>query len=136
MLESHFKKQREAVEDELGISQLTVSQLGYLEAIYTRPGTTVTHLADTLQITKASVTVAVNKLIKSGYVHKIRATHDKRIIYLELSDKGRRLMQVKEETLKAYVDFMDSVLTPDETVQLSAILSKLLSHANAHSSAT
>jgi hypothetical protein len=58
------------------------------------------------------------------------------MIHLQLSEKGRRLMQVKGETLKAYVDFMDSVLTPDETVQLSAILSKLLSHTNAQGSAT
>jgi MarR family transcriptional regulator, organic hydroperoxide resistance regulator len=129
-LESHFKKQREAVEDELGISQLTVSQLGYLETIYALPAPTVTQLANTLGITKASVTVAINKLIKAGYIHKTPATHDKRIIYLRLSEKGRRLIQVKDETLRAYVAFMDRVLTADETARFSTILSKLLNHDN------
>ena len=38
-----------------------------------------------------SVTVAINKLMKKGYVEKVRGEEDGRIVYVSLTRQGRRI---------------------------------------------
>lgn len=52
---------------------------------------TISELAEVLNITLPSVTVAINKLMKKGYVEKVRGEEDGRIVYVSLTRQGRRI---------------------------------------------
>lgn len=54
-------------------------------------GRTISDIAAQLSITLSSVTVAVNKLGKKGYVIKRRDLSDGRLVYVRLTDQGRRV---------------------------------------------
>ncbi|WJY28360.1 MULTISPECIES: MarR family winged helix-turn-helix transcriptional regulator [Sporosarcina] len=53
----------------------------------------MSELAKILGLTAGAVTAASDKLIENGYVLRIRDDKDRRIIYLEITDKGRKELQ-------------------------------------------
>lgn len=109
-----------------GVLRLTINQFRYIDAINELGEPKITDIANRLNITKASVTTGINKLIQSGYVKKTRSTVDKRVFHVCLSDAGGRLIKAKYQALKDYGDFISAALTEDEARQFEAILTKLV----------
>lgn len=62
----------------------------YLDLIAFNPGCTVTQLAEVLGVTKATVTVTVNRLVDKGMVVRERSPDDGRVRHLRLSEGMRR----------------------------------------------
>ncbi len=54
-------------------------------------GKTISEIAQDLGITNASVTVAVNNLVRKGFVEKARCIEDGRVVYVYLTREGRRI---------------------------------------------
>lgn len=50
-------------------------------------------LADALTLSYASATNLINKLCDSGYVERYDDPTDRRVVYVELSDKGKEITQ-------------------------------------------
>ena len=40
-------------------------------------------------MTVGTLTIAVNNLVKKGYVHRVRSEADRRVVLISLTDKGR-----------------------------------------------
>ena len=55
---------------------------------------TISEIAEDLGITLPSVTVGINKLMKKGYVEKIRSEEDARIVYVSLTRMGKKIDSV------------------------------------------
>ncbi len=125
-LDSSFKKIQAQAGSSSGVSQLTISQFQYIDAIYELEKPTITEVANKLLIAKASVSTGINKLIKQDYVTKTQSYQDKRIFYLSLTARGEQLINAKYQALKEYGDFISAALNDDETRQLEAILTKLV----------
>ena len=125
-LEISLKQGQKTAGNDLGFSKLTVHQLQYLDAINDLEAPTITQLAHKLRITKASVTVGVNKLIKLGFLAKTRSKTDKRAFHVSLKEPGRQLVSARAQTLQAYGKFIKSALSREETKQFEAILTKLV----------
>jgi len=72
---------------------LTISELHMLEAVSRgeEQGRSISALAADLKITLSSVTIAVNKLLKKGYVEKIRSEQDGRQVLVKLTKLGRKV---------------------------------------------
>lgn len=47
-------------------------------------------VARTLSVTVGTLTIAVNGLVKKGYVHRERSEEDRRVVLISLTDKGRK----------------------------------------------
>ncbi|TCS95878.1 MarR family winged helix-turn-helix transcriptional regulator [Hazenella coriacea] len=75
----------------------------------------ITILADGLCITPGAVTSLSDKLISSGYAIRKRDTKDRRVVYLEITDPGRELLnQYRAEVKSTVKDFF--VGLPDEDI--------------------
>ena len=74
-------------------TDLSISDIHMLEAVGKGKDRrrTISELAEVLNITLPSVTVAINKLMKKGYVEKVRGEEDGRIVYVSLTRQGRRI---------------------------------------------
>ena len=72
---------------------LSISELHMLEAVAKdeEQGRSISALAADLHITLSSVTVAVNKLVKKGYVEKVRSEQDGRQVFVKLTRMGRKV---------------------------------------------
>lgn len=53
----------------------------------------MSELAEILRLTAGAVTAASDKLIDHGYVTRVRDEKDRRIVYLSITDEGRRTLQ-------------------------------------------
>ena len=53
-------------------------------------GKTISDIAKYLRLTPPSVTVAVNKLVRKGFVEKARCSDDARVVYVKVTRLGKR----------------------------------------------
>ena len=125
-LDCSFKKLLNETNSISGVSQLTISQFQYINAIYELEEPTITKVARQLSIAKASVSTGINKLIHKGFVTKTQSERDKRIFYLSLTEMGEKLIDAKYKALKEYVEFINTVLSKEEAEHFEAILLKLV----------
>ena len=72
---------------------LSLTEVHMLQAVgkNQEKGRTISELAAQRYITLSSVTIAVNKLAKKGYVTKTKAQKDGRVVYVRLTEQGKRV---------------------------------------------
>ena len=70
---------------------LSISELSMLEVINKSPihGKMIGDIAGELMITPSSVTIAVNRLERKGYVFRKKSETDGRQVFVNLTEKGR-----------------------------------------------
>lgn len=82
-----------------------------IEAISMYKKKTTSEVAKELSITVGTLTIAINKLVKKGYVERIRSEDDRRVVKLGLTKKGRLIYRVHQhfhrEMIKAVLSGMD-----------------------------
>jgi DNA-binding MarR family transcriptional regulator len=125
-LDCSFKKLQAETIDTAEVSQLTISQFQYINAIHELENPTITEVAQKLAIAKASVSTGINKLIKKGYVTKTQSDYDKRIFHLALTEQSVQLIDTKHQALQQYSNFISAALSKEEAAQFTAILTKLV----------
>ena len=81
---------------------LSVSELSLLEVINRSPviGKMVGDIASELMITPSSVTIAVNRLEKKGYVERHKSETDGRQVYVNLTERGRHADRIHKRFRK------------------------------------
>jgi len=69
---------------------ISVNDMHIMEAIGLEEPKNMSFIAKKMAVTMGTLTVCMNKLVKKGYVSRIRSDEDRRIVYLSLREKGRR----------------------------------------------
>ena len=86
-------------ESELKKSQfndLSITEMHTIEAIGMYKKKTSSEVAKELSITVGALTVAINNLVKKGYVERLRSEDDRRVVKLGLTKKGKLLFRVHQ----------------------------------------
>ena len=75
---------------------LTINEMHLIESVGKGKNKqrAISEIAEDLGITLPSVTVGINKLMKKGYVEKIRSEEDARIVYVSLTRMGKKIDSV------------------------------------------
>jgi DNA-binding MarR family transcriptional regulator len=71
-------------------------------------------LADMLDVTPANVTGIVDKLIEQGFVRRVENSEDRRVVFLETTDEGKKLLTNLEQMATEHTTKMLSGLSEDE----------------------
>ena len=115
--------------DESGLSFVQMKALvtlGGTEAVEGTEGTTVTALSESLGISAASASRAVDGLVKRRLTSRVEDSEDRRIRRLTLTAKGRELAdQIVSARLAGIEDFTAS-LEGSERTNLAAALAALM----------
>jgi len=125
-LDQSLKKLQREVGDSSGFAKLTINQLHYIDAIYTLGEPTISEIAEKLEISKASVTAGIKKLIQLGYVEKEQSTVDKRVFHVRLIDSAQELIQARFQALHEYGEFVRAALSEEEARQFQMTLAKIV----------
>ena len=68
-------------------------------------------LAKKIKVTVCTLTIAINNLVKKGYVSRSRSKKDKRVVLISLSEKGerafRRHKNFHERMVDSVIDGLD-----------------------------
>lgn len=86
----------------------------------------VSRVANELNVSNSHITAVAEKLIKKGLVTRSRSTSDRRVVYLEIIDKGKELVAEMEKQNKLYLKERFSTLSEEEMKIMIAISQKLI----------
>lgn len=77
-------------------NDLSITEMHTIEAIGMYRKKTTSEVAKELSITVGTLTTAINRLVKKGYVERIRSEDDRRVVKLGLTKKGKLLFRVHQ----------------------------------------
>lgn len=79
------------------LSDLSITEVHTIEAIGMYTEKTMSEVASLLKITVGTLTTAINKLIKKGYVERKRIEEDRRVVLIKLTKKGKLAYRIHEK---------------------------------------
>lgn len=78
-------------------NDLSITEMHTIEAIGIEKARTMSEVALDLKITVGTLTTAINKLIKKGYVERKRIEEDRRVVLIKLTKKGKLAYRLHEK---------------------------------------
>lgn len=86
----------------------------------------VSRVAGELHVSNSHITAVSEKLIKKEYVTRSRSKTDRRVVYLEITEKGKELVAEMERQKKIYLKERFSTLSEEEIQTMISISKKLI----------
>jgi len=114
----------EAAKEQFSFSDLTLTQMNYLETIYQLSNPNLTELASELNLTKPTVKVAIDKLIEKDYIYRVQSDEDRRSAHLHLTEKGKVINYMHDEAHKQMAKLITNNLEIIEQEELVNLLEK------------
>lgn len=108
---------------------LSMPQFGILMQLHYRHNCGVSDLSERFDITNAAASQLVEKLVQSGLILREEDPNDRRAKLLNLTDKGRKLIQLGIEERYRWVDQLAGKLTAEERAKVNEALTILTSAA-------
>ncbi|MFX4262635.1 MarR family winged helix-turn-helix transcriptional regulator [Pelotomaculum propionicicum] len=109
------------------VSGITGSQFFVLQKINAKGRLTVSEVADKLSVSLSAITALVDRLVQAGLVVRSRDEKDRRLVWLEATDKGKEILsrciegrrqvaikyfgQLPDQDLEKLLEIYEKVLT-------------------------
>lgn len=107
---------------------LSIKEFHTLEVIYsamTTKSNTAGTIASRLGITLGTCTTNIDRLIAKGLVHKVKNDNDRRVVYIELTEKGVQIHFKHISLHKKIISNALSKLSMSEKVSLMNTIEKM-----------
>ena len=104
---------------------VTANDMHVIEAVDMEGARNMTSVAKTLGVTTGTLTIAVNSLVKKGYVERVRSEEDRRVVLISLSAKGRKAYLHHQRFHEQMIEAIVEELSAEEQVVLEKALVKL-----------
>lgn len=85
-------------------ADISYNDMCILEAVGSGEGDNMSSIARKLKITVGSLTTAMNHLVKKGYTVRTRGEEDRRIVYITLTEKGKKALSHKQEVYQEMIE--------------------------------
>ena len=104
---------------------ITNNDMHVIEAIGMGTPKNMSSIARELSVTVGTLTIAMNSLVKKGYVERSRGLEDRRVVYISLSERGRKAYGHHARFHREMIESLTSDLSEDEMQTLVKALMKL-----------
>ncbi len=109
-------------------SDLSITEIHTIEAVGLYGTKTMSEIAGALDITMGTLTTAVDKLIRKGYLERSRSDTDRRIVNVGLTKRGKLAYRIHE---KFHMDMVKAIMS-DFSEEEEEILLTALKKLNIH----
>ena len=106
-------------------TDISVSELTILRFIASQSAPTMSEIAARLQVTQGTLTVAMNRLVKKGYVDRYRMEQDRRIVRTVLTDMGYGALKEEERFRMRLQEQYKQALGEERAKELVSMLRQL-----------
>lgn len=106
-------------------TDLSITEIHTIEAIGVGKSRTMGEIAHDLRITVGTLTTAITKLIKKGYVERKRIEEDRRVVLVNLTSKGEDVYNVHQIFHEEMIHAMLNKFSDEEEKVLALSLEKL-----------
>jgi DNA-binding MarR family transcriptional regulator len=101
---------------------LSMPQFSVMMQLHHRGNCAIGDISERFDITNAAASQLVNKLVQSGFIKREEDPQDRRAKMLNLTDKGRELIQRGIEERYRWVDELAGKLTVEERAKVTEAL--------------
>ena len=101
---------------------ISVNEMHILEAVGTEEPRSMSSVAKSLSVTVGTLTIAMNNLVKKGYVNRARSEEDRRVVLISLSEKGEKAYYHHQ---KFHDDMIQAIMTDLDETQMDALTQAL-----------
>jgi len=108
--------------------RLSMTEVHTLENIEKSTTKTMTDIAKLQMVTQGTLTVAVNRLVKKGFVWRQRDNDDKRVIRLELTPVAKEVLKVHDRFHESMIDSLLTEMHVDDDENLMLALEKVMEY--------
>jgi DNA-binding MarR family transcriptional regulator len=108
---------------------LSMPQFGLLMQMHHKGACGMSEVSERFDITPAAASQLVDKLVQNGFVQREEDPNDRRAKLLNLTGKGRDLVQRGIQERYRWVDQLAEKLSPEEQVQISEALDRMTAAA-------
>jgi len=115
--------------DSIADTGLNLSDFTIMEAVLHKGPLPVNTIGKKVLLTSGSMTAAVNRLEKKGYVRRLQDPSDRRYFYIHLTKPGRKVISQAYEKHQKNLEKIVEVLTPKDKAELVRLLRKIGQHA-------
>lgn len=105
--------------------EISPKQFILLRVLHERQRSTVSELATVLKQSNSATTIALNRLVKAGYIDRIRDENDRRVVWVTLSEKAVPLIERLLARRHALLDKLLVHLSDEELEQFTGFLLKM-----------
>ncbi|WCK52669.1 MarR family transcriptional regulator [Aneurinibacillus sp. Ricciae_BoGa-3] len=106
--------------------ELNPQQFFLLRSLHDKGHCTVSELAKDILLSPSATTISVNKLVKKGLINRIRDEKDRRLVWIDLSNKGVQLLESVIKARNAMLQQLLSNLDNEDIEQLIHITRKMI----------
>lgn len=99
-----------------------------IEAIGLYEPRNMSAVAKSLSVTVGTLTIAINSLVKKGYVSRVRSDADRRVVLLSLTEKGQKAYRHHERFHRNMVEAVMNQMSEEELKVLVKALENLSSY--------
>lgn len=85
----------------------------------------LSHLANTIGVSKPNMTPIIDKLIQDGFINRYEDSNDRRILRVELTPKANELLKCQTQKFKDMLAIKLSFLPTDDLNSLEGLLEKI-----------
>lgn len=110
---------------DMGVN-LSMTEVHILEAIQKSESNMMSQIAKRLMVTQGTLTVSASKLVKKGYVERVRDEKDKRIVRLLLTEKADPILAIHEKFHEEMIDKLLNELELDKDAELIRSLKNIM----------
>lgn len=105
---------------------ITNNDMHVIEAVGIDQPRNMSAVAKSLSVTVGTLTIAINNLVKKGYVDRRRSEFDRRVVLISLSEKGCRAFYHHKEFHERMVQAILADMDAEQTEMLVRALNNLL----------
>ena len=102
---------------------ISVNDMHIIEAIGEKEPKNMSSVAKIMSVTVGTLTIAINSLVKKGYVHRERSEEDMRVVLISLTEKGRK---ANAHHMKFHDGMIQAVLKDLDEEQQKILVKSLL----------
>ncbi len=111
-------------------TNLCLGDFAIMEALLHKGPLPINTIGEKVLLTSGSMTAAVNRLKKRGFVQRVQDASDGRLFHVHLTGSGRNVIEQAYRRHVRNLEKIAGVLTPEERVELVRLLKKIGIHAD------
>ena len=104
---------------------ITNNDMHVIEAVGIGEPRNMSAVAKLLSVTVGTLTIAVNNLVKKGYIERVRSKEDRRVVLVSLTEKGKKAYQHHKRFHEEMVQSLLKGLSDQEISTLVTALTNL-----------
>lgn len=116
--------------------KITSAQLLFLRVLNSNDGLSIGEIGKRIFIKPGTITGIVDRLENKGFVSRIRASTDRRVVNVAITEAGKQLVDAAPTPIQSRLAINLRKLTPDELENITSTLQRLIDLMQTEETAT